>query len=240
MTLVHLHLVDAQPGADLAQRLLGWLTPAERARIDRLRQPDDRVRSLVARAAARALVARDLGVDPVQVELTTEAHGKPCVRDRPDVQFSIAHSGACVAVALADVPVGVDLEVERDMPDAVHLAQTWFTPAEAARIAARPQDFLPLWTTKEAVLKTTGSGLSGGLARFAVPHGPDLAPLVAVTDPAFAGILAGPVPIGPGYHAALGIRASAARVQVHRHGSAWLQALAQTGSAPLDSETLHG
>ncbi|MBU4612316.1 4'-phosphopantetheinyl transferase superfamily protein [Achromobacter sp. GG226] len=239
--MLHVHILPVADDVALSDRLLATLTSAEQARIDRLRQPADRRRSLTARAALRALLSRLLGVAGPQVPLMTAPSGQPIVAGTP-WHVSLAHSGECAIVAVASTAVGVDVESDRDMPDAVEMARTWFTAAEATRIAARPADFLPLWTAKEAVLKAAGTGLAGGLAGFAAPvPSTEFLPLSAPPDSALTRLAVRRLDAGPGYHAALCVQTPAAHaLREHRHDLAWLDAVAHTGVAPTESEIFHG
>ena len=63
------------------------------------------------------------------------------------------------------VPIGVDVELQRAVPDALALAARNFTPAEYADLRSlegpeRDVAFLRCWTRKEACLKAIGCGLS--------------------------------------------------------------------------------
>jgi 4'-phosphopantetheinyl transferase len=104
------------------------------------------------------------------LDLLREPGGKPYLPDGPHI--SLAHSRTAAAVALSTLgPVGVDLEPDRDRPTA-GLARHWFTAPEAEWIALHPDDFLPLWTLKEAVGKALGTGLRGGGLRRPMPLPP--------------------------------------------------------------------
>lgn len=78
---------------------------------------------------------------------------------------------ALVAVA-RDGDVGVDVELQRPVPDALRLAASNFTPREQRELretpagSARERAFLYGWTRKEACLKALGSGLSIDPAGF--------------------------------------------------------------------------
>ena len=128
---------------------------------------------------------------------------------RAGLHFNLSHSGDLALIALAPVPVGVDLE--RDTPlDAQALAQAWFTPAEQGRLACGDDDFLSLWTAREAVLKAMGTGLSGE---------PDFARYACIQlDLGAALNMPGTQPIPPslsrGYRAALALYGAALPVQL--------------------------
>jgi len=128
---------------------------------------------------------------------------------RPSLHFNLSHSGDLALIALAPVPVGVDLE--RDTPaDAQALAQAWFTPAEQARLAQGDDDFLSLWTAREAVLKARGTGLSGepDFKHYACVQ-LDLG--AVLTEP---GTQAIPPSLSRGYRAALAVFGTALPVQL--------------------------
>ena len=77
---------------------------------------------------------------------------------------SISHSGRLVYVAVADVPVGIDVEeIARIRPKQVkRLADShFFTEEERKRLrVANVEGFLRVWTMKEAMTKLTGVPLA--------------------------------------------------------------------------------
>ena len=78
--------------------------------------------------------------------------------------FSISHSGRLVWVAMADVPVGIDVE-EISRTDASRVQKVgrshFFTEGERRRLsAASVEEFLYVWTFKEAMAKLTGVPLA--------------------------------------------------------------------------------
>ena len=69
--------------------------------------------------------------------------------------------------------IGVDIERIRILPDALDIAQRFFSPQENADLAALPEHlhlrgFFKVWTCKEAFLKATGAGLNRPLDEFTV------------------------------------------------------------------------
>lgn len=110
-------------------------------------------------AAGRVLLARalrDARLDPA-LPVQTGAHGKPYLPGAPGFHFSIAHCGARVICAVADCPVGADLERER--PLRRDIAPKICTPAEREAVRG-PSDLFALWTGKEAAVKAVGLGFA--------------------------------------------------------------------------------
>ncbi|WP_157876060.1 4'-phosphopantetheinyl transferase family protein [Streptacidiphilus griseoplanus] len=143
-----------------------------------------------AHALLLGAAAELLGVAPSALRMEHEPSGRPVVTGAAQgLRVSVSHGRGVIAVALArSVAVGVDVEAVRPLRAAT-LARRWFHPQEADWLAALPQAqwnaaYLWLWTQKEAVGKSLGSGLrDGGMRRrMAVPPsglfaaGPPVAP----------------------------------------------------------------
>jgi 4'-phosphopantetheinyl transferase len=92
-------------------------------------------------------------------------HGKPRVADRPDIAFSLSHSGDRILCAFArGVDVGVDVERVDAAADWAGPARRTLSRRERAELDALPADcrarrFYVLWTRKEALAKATGHGI---------------------------------------------------------------------------------
>lgn len=102
---------------------------------------------------------RALGLAPLP-EIARTRLGKPYFPQRPDLQFSLSHSGPWVLCALSRRPVGVDIERIRSRGEA--LPRYALTPREYDRYTQAGGDwpaFYALWTRKEAWCKYTGQGL---------------------------------------------------------------------------------
>ena len=150
---------------DCAGGDLSLLSTSERARIDRLKRPRDRGRSLQAHCAVRRILALQLQVDPRCLEFDVTGTGKPfLVRPAQNLEFNLSHSGRYGLIAVAtDRSVGVDIEVERPISDLRELAHRITTGREAKLLGQLPTNrvhstFFNLWTRKEAVLKALGRG----------------------------------------------------------------------------------
>ena len=112
-------------------------------------------------------------LDKAKPEFGYTEKGKPFLLDRPDIHFSISHTKNAILVAIADAPIGVDIEAFRS-PSAALIARTMNATEQAAiatadgwniqRTNGTPQaSFTAIWTRKEAVLKLRGTGIEGDL-----------------------------------------------------------------------------
>ncbi|MGH9210110.1 MAG: 4'-phosphopantetheinyl transferase family protein [Acidimicrobiales bacterium] len=189
---VDVWLATVQGDEGLARR---QLDDEELARADRFVRPTDRYRHTIAHATLRYVLARYVDEPPRSLRLVADPcqhcgrpHGKPRLAGDAGHDFNLSHSGTLVAVAVARRRrVGVDVQ-EVTPVDAPGMARRFFTPAEAACVAAtarvetRQRLFHELWTRKEAVLKATGAGLLGGPGRLDV-RDPGAGDLLLVTAP---------------------------------------------------------
>jgi 4'-phosphopantetheinyl transferase len=156
---VHLYYADRRTLND--ERVAALVTAEDRERVTPTMAPRRRAEYLAGRALLRHALAAYTGRDAASFRVSVSPAGKPECVAGPAV--SVSHSGDAIVCAVADLTVGVDVEATppRDI-DAI--AQRWFTPAEAAWVAADPAArFCQLWVLKEAYLKAIGLGLSGGL-----------------------------------------------------------------------------
>ena len=160
---------------DLLRRLdefVGVLSMDEQERASRFHFDLDRQRFILCRAWLRCILGEHLAMPPHAVAFRLGSHGKPAV-DGP-WQFNLSHSGIWALCAVArGLPVGVDIEVIRPMPDAADLALEFFSPDEASMIhSGTPeqleQRFLALWTRKEAFVKALGTGFYTDPGNFTV------------------------------------------------------------------------
>lgn len=86
-------------------------------------------------------------------------HGKPMLKEHPDIHFNISHCAKAVACIVGDSPVGIDVEStgRRISPSLVRYTMN---EAEQQEILASPLAFYRLWTRKEALVKMLGTGLN--------------------------------------------------------------------------------
>jgi len=182
-TGVHLWELVLDPARDDAERARP--NTEDRERLASLR-PVDRARLLARRALARTAVAALAGARAEDVRMRTGSGPRRVeVLGGPWWWVSTASSGDRGLLALAPVPVGVDLEALPGPPDATQVSAALLAAPEHAWISAGGAStgtrFLATWVRKEAVVKCTGEGLRRDLRSFVVDAGSPAAPVLVAS-----------------------------------------------------------
>ncbi|MBD9358025.1 4'-phosphopantetheinyl transferase family protein [Methylomonas albis] len=93
-------------------------------------------------------------------------YGKPALTGADAVwKFNMAHSQHIGLIAVSrDIEIGVDVEIDRPIPDLAGLIALCFSNQQrnACLTRSKPQqllEFYRTWTCKEALLKASGEGL---------------------------------------------------------------------------------
>lgn len=127
--------------------------------------------ALFARAAATYRAAHTLkrrvpshcraDVDPSSWRFSANRWGKPtAIASTAAPAFNLSHGGDCIAIALSDSEIGVDIERLRPLPHADEVPRHVFHPDELRWLARQPHAlgaFFRLWTSKESPLKAAGA-----------------------------------------------------------------------------------
>ena len=128
------------------------LTPERRKAAEGYQDQTARLRVI----GAGLLLRKVLGVER-DSDLYKNEYGKPFLAaDGP--QFSLSNAGHYAALAVAQVPVGLDIEQIKDEYPVI--LRRYFLPDELAWLDRAPSDewFYTLWTRLESVLKAEGTG----------------------------------------------------------------------------------
>lgn len=87
-------------------------------------------------------------------------HGKPTLAEHPHIHFSLSHCQNAVLCAIADAPIGADIERFRPVKDTLMRYTMNEEEIEQIHSSHNPElAFTQLWTAKEAVVKLSGEGL---------------------------------------------------------------------------------
>lgn len=104
-------------------------------------------------------------------------HGKPSLREYPDIHFNMSHCRAGIAVAVSDKPVGIDIEclgrlIDKNGSLNMSLAEYVLSPEELEQVVEGDSDlvFTKFWTQKESLVKLTGTGIEDDLKQILSLH----------------------------------------------------------------------
>ncbi|MBX3593369.1 4'-phosphopantetheinyl transferase superfamily protein [Sphingomonas sp.] len=166
-------LLDLRAEPHLVSRWHAMIGRDERAHAARIRDPRARDRFIARRARLRETLAVRLGQAPEEVRIEPDPNGKLVLPDAPWLHFNLSSSHHLALVALADVPVGCDIEFRDGALACPKVAERLFSAREVDELRAlRPDQwatgFYNVWTRKEAYVKALGLGLSYPLDRFDV------------------------------------------------------------------------
>lgn len=167
MTKLYWADISALEAEALFRQHYDRLPPQRREKVDALRFPADKARSL----GAWLLLEYALGQWGFRGELRLARNdwGKPFLEGGP--HFNLSHSGSRVLCAVSEGEVGCD--IQRTGPWRGKVAARFFTGEERTWLQSLPEGeketgFYRLWTLKESFLKATGLGLSLPLGDFSV------------------------------------------------------------------------
>ena len=153
-------------------QMMATLSASERARANRIRHHEAWRQFVLTRGLLRLMLAHCTGAEPASFDIDDGGGSAPYLaHNHWNLSFNVSHSHDCIAVAVGDEALGID--IERVGPDGEWrpLAEMCFHPQEQAFLAALPEaerasSFTGIWTRKEARIKATGEGFRIDPSRF--------------------------------------------------------------------------
>jgi 4'-phosphopantetheinyl transferase len=152
------------------------LSAVEREREQRFHFYADRQRYLVTRALVRTVLSRYAAIEPNEWIFSANEYGRPEIGSREaqsvELSFNISHTHSLIILGVTRRrALGVDVENVFARQVSLDIADRFFSPDEAAALAALPTRqqryrFFEYWTFKESYIKARGIGLSLPLDRF--------------------------------------------------------------------------
>ena len=107
------------------------------------------------------------GLRQKEVMIAYGSHGKPYLKDRPEIHFNLSHSGDYVLAAFGPVELGCDIQMIQEAHRNDRIAARFFTESEQKALADGI-DFYRIWARKESYIKCTGDGMTCDLRSFDV------------------------------------------------------------------------
>lgn len=159
---------------EIFHKYLERVDEERKSKVMRMQGPEGRLRSLAAGSLLQFGICRKLGIEPFRAapfSFKQMEGGKPIWPGKEEIHFNLSHSGDYACCAVADQPVGVDIQVCDGLRSA--LAKRFFTEKDNQRLrecSGQEQEnlFYRLWSIKESYIKLTGKGMSQGLSSFEI------------------------------------------------------------------------
>jgi 4'-phosphopantetheinyl transferase len=175
--------VDAASALQI-ETLRGSLSSREQARLDALRNHDDKVGFAAAHVLTRVALSQLFPIPAEDWNFDYTELGKPFAvspHGYEDIHFSLSHTRGLVGCAVARTPVGIDLEALNHDLDVDSLIASTIAPHELAQLSncapkQKVRRFLSLWTLKEALSKALGVGLNVPFSKIVIELGTADAP----------------------------------------------------------------
>ncbi|MDQ3021351.1 MAG: 4'-phosphopantetheinyl transferase superfamily protein [Bacteroidota bacterium] len=133
----------------------------------------DKNNYVVCRALLRSVLSEYLSIPAAHITFFYSEKGKPYINNS-SIKFNLAHSNNYTVFAFVfEEEVGIDIEYQRELRDALTIAKRYFSKSEVEEFENINSEkiknaFFYCWTRKEAFLKAVGEGLSYPLADFSV------------------------------------------------------------------------
>jgi 4'-phosphopantetheinyl transferase len=164
---IHIWQIDIDEHLPYIDKLRNVLTPDEIARANRYLRSTDRDKFIISRASLRHILSGYLKCLPSGIRFKLTKSNKPEI-DIPyasNFHFNLSDSADKVLIAVASLPVGIDIEWINPKFSYHAILNSNFSLEEAAYINLNDnfKRFFLLWTRKEAILKATGIGLTDHL-----------------------------------------------------------------------------
>jgi 4'-phosphopantetheinyl transferase len=149
----------------------------EIARMRRFRFESDRMMFIFSHDLLRQVLAGYVKIPPQEIAYSHTEFGKPFLTQKDQhggIEFNLSHSGDVVLIAVTKgVPVGIDVEKIKPIPDIEQIAKRFFSTGEQDDLSSlsgpeKVTAYYKCWTRKEAVIKACGEGLSMPLDSFQV------------------------------------------------------------------------
>ena len=188
---------DVEKNGILGERMFAVVGRQRQEKVERHRFDKDKVRSLCAGAllclgvmewdekerdfTLHRVVPEKVNWEMIQAFFETSgksvfceygSNGKPLLKDYPEIQFNVSHSGDYVVAVFDRQAVGIDIQEHRTLKEntAKHFLTAWELEQTAMQTEGgnREEILCRLWAIKESYIKLTGEGMKKSMKDFRV------------------------------------------------------------------------
>ncbi len=141
------------------------VSPERKQRIETTKRLETKAALLGAGLLLDEVLKKSYGLSDIELEINE--HGKPSLKNHPEIHFNLSHSGDVAILTVSDTECGVDIESTQRPHEAMGVANRFFSRNEyaAMMLSANPNEaFCRLWTLRESYVKMRGKGFAIGLS----------------------------------------------------------------------------
>ncbi|XP_068652209.1 uncharacterized protein [Aristolochia californica] len=171
-------LPDEVHNESLLKQYMTVLSPCERDYVICIKEDDLKKKAILARVLVRTTLARYTGseVSPQSLKFRKNIFGKPEILwqldkkwNPPLLHFNISHTSsliACGVTTIAQIGIDVEEKQRKTKNNVAAFARRYFSPQETEYLNTfsdpekQREEFIKLWTLKEAYVKALGRGFS--------------------------------------------------------------------------------
>ena len=165
--------ISEHTDAQALEKYRTFITDAEQIEINKLRFENNKKSALITRGFIRTVLSHYAVVAPQDWRFNKTEHGKPGIFQPPiQLKFNLSHSGDLIVAGITSTnEIGVDVQfinqhIETDLIAEQYFSKQEFSAMQHLQDGARQLRFFELWVLKEALIKTSGIGLSKQLNTF--------------------------------------------------------------------------
>ncbi|MCJ8173433.1 4'-phosphopantetheinyl transferase family protein [Clostridium botulinum] len=141
-------------------------------KVEKFVNKKDKIRTLIGEILIRTIIVEKIKIGNKHIKFKKNQYGKPYVKEYPNFNFNISHSGEYVLCAVDNKSIGIDVEEVKHI-ECEEIAKNFFTIKEFDYIANHDlkfqlDRFYEIWTLKESYIKCCGQGLSISLKSFSI------------------------------------------------------------------------
>lgn len=168
---VHIWFINTDNFLNHVADFIPFLSPDEIAKSKKFYSPLQCDRAIINRYYLRHILGKHyLNISPEKIEFSYSEKGKPQLKpQKTKLHFNLSHKNQYTVYGFCQQNLGIDLEIYNEKIDVLGISKRFFHEKEyhdlktIDNLQERIEYFIKLWTAKEAYLKATGKGLSGGL-----------------------------------------------------------------------------
>lgn len=157
---------------DMLSKLYSLTDSEKISKVKKFINRKDKIRTLIGDILIRTIITEDLCIRNDNISFEKNPYGKPYLKDYPNFNFNISHSGDFVVCAIDNNHIGVDIE-EVKYIEYEDIAKNFFATNEFDYITKNDSysslsRFYEIWTLKESFIKCCGQGLAMSLKSFSI------------------------------------------------------------------------